>query len=150
MTIDEGRIPCAGCEAGAPDGARDASDANVAPDDGEAGPAPPTGVRCGTGRCTDAKPVCCSEKLGDYDYRNGACDTAADCRTGDYYTCTVPSECQTAGVHCCIVLDQGAFTRSECRVTCSGGRLCDPDASDCPSGTACVPSTTVPALHECQ
>jgi hypothetical protein len=107
-------------------------------------------VRCGTGTCTSAKPVCCSPTIGDYDYRDGTCDTADNCRTGDYYTCEAASDCGSSGTHCCIVLDQGAFTRSECHITCPGSMLCDPMASDCPAGLACVPSLTVPALHECR
>ncbi len=142
MTIDESRIPCDTC--GGPDAA--AADAAPAKPDGGGSSG---GVRCGTTSCSGAKPVCCVVNLGENDYRNGACDTAVDCPTGDFFHCTQPSEC-ASGTSCCVVMKGGAFTRTECAATCAGTMLCDPNGPPCTNGTTCTSSDVLPGLYECR
>lgn len=146
-TIDESLIPCRTCEAGTGEAGEAGGDSNT----GDGGVAH-VGVRCGAGSaCLTPKPVCCVVNLGENDYRNGRCDTTQDCPTGDYFSCTQPSDCPTAANLCCVVVRSGAFTRTECATICAGiAKLCDPAASSPCAGRACVASTTLPGLFECQ
>lgn len=142
MTIDEGRIPCATCDAGAPHDAAADSTMPMPVD------ATSPGVRCGTGTCVGL-PVCCVQTLGDNDYRKGACNTSLDCQTGDYFECTRPTEC-AATASCCIVVKGGAFTRTECASSCPGAALCDPGGAACAGGKSCLASADLPGLFECR
>jgi hypothetical protein len=138
MTIDEGRIPSPTT------GTSDASDATSSAD-----VTSKSGVRCGSATCAAPKPVCCVVNLGENDYRNGACDTAQDCQTGDYFHCTRPSEC-ASGTSCCVVLAGSAFTRTECAATCAGSSICEPGGAPCPGGATCTQSAMLPGLYECK
>ena len=106
------------------------------------------GIRCAGSYCNPATEVCCKAN-GSY-----ACTASGSC-TGIAIPCDDRVECATGSV-CCARLDgQGRLTSVSCASSppgCNGNatELCDPDASACPVGTTCQPtSPELQGFFEC-
>jgi hypothetical protein len=134
--------------------AADASTADARVDGAGEAAAPYNGLACGTTRCQPPGEVCCATQFGDPDVANGICSTSDLCKTGDYFACTSPRDCQAAGLAnaaCCAVHDRGAFNLTKCAATCdaTSSILCDPAGTACTSPRRCLPSPEFPKLYEC-
>ncbi len=115
-------------------------------------PQRPLPVRCNSGTCSPPKSVCCTVTYNDTDYRNGTCETSADCQTDDYFACQSELNCALGRVCCVVRLPDGEFTQTECAEKCVGDEaLCEPNQSGgCPAGKLCAPSKSFPKLFDCQ
>jgi hypothetical protein len=144
LEIDRNKLHPAAVDAGGP------SEAGA---DAGAAPAPYLGLACGNGHCDGGSGhVCCASTYGDPDYGNGACSTKDQCRTGDFFVCESPRDCDGLPACCVVRLKGGAFTSTSCAAACAAGatRLCDPSSNgSCPPGTTCRPSSEFPNLSEC-
>lgn len=88
---------------------------------------------------------------GSHDPRDGTCKASAkdegDCFSGDLFRCMGELDCDQ--MVCCVERDQGTFTKSACKASCSDTILCD-SVSTCPVGQRCVKSGEFPGLSQCQ
>jgi hypothetical protein len=106
------------------------------------------GVRCGNTFCSAPSQYCC--KAGN----QYTCLAAGVTCAGASIVCDDRVECTASNI-CCAHLDgQGRLTRVDCIApgSCNGNstELCDPDASTCPAGSSCKPtSPELQGFFEC-
>ena len=120
MTIDEGRIPCATCDAGLP--APDSATVGAI----EAGSLPDASVVCGTSRCpVGADSVCCLSATGP------SCSTRSGC-LGAKVSCDDTEDCAALGLSgtICCGFDTGLINDASPKLnstSCVVLSACDPN-----------------------